>query len=129
MIRKTPLLFLATLLLSACGHYGAGEESAGGGTGNSGGGGTAATKNCDELFTQRVQPRLDFCRNCHVPHGVADTTDGHLFMLSSNRAEDFVNLQASWTALGGNNPTSRILLMPSGQDPRSHTGGTQWPAD
>ncbi|HKY93517.1 MAG TPA: hypothetical protein VJM11_20865 [Nevskiaceae bacterium] len=124
MKRPIPLV-LATLLLTACGKYGAGDEA--GSDGGPSGGGSGATKDCNELFEQRVQPRLDFCRNCHVPDGVADVTDGEDFMLSTSASNDFDDLKASWTRLGGNNPTSRILLMASGQDPRSHTGGVPWP--
>ncbi|HVT36299.1 MAG TPA: hypothetical protein VHE37_11970, partial [Nevskiaceae bacterium] len=94
-----------------------------------GGGGAslAATKSCDDLFKQRVQPRLDFCRNCHVPQGVADVPDGRLMMLSGDRSQDAANLRASWEQLGTSG-TSRILLMASGTDTRSHTGGAPWPA-
>ena len=87
----------------------------------------AATNSCDELFVQRVQPRLDFCRNCHVPGGVADVPDGKLYMLSLDKTQDRQNFHDSWQRLGGNNPVSRILLMASGEDTRSHTGGTPWP--
>lgn len=84
--------------------------------------------NCDQLFTQLVQPNLAYCRNCHVPKGVGDVPDGQKFMLSTNPAEDFTKLRTSWENLGKNtNGTSRILTMPSGTDARSHTGGTPWP--
>ncbi|MEK6787656.1 MAG: hypothetical protein AABY68_01730 [Pseudomonadota bacterium] len=76
-------------------------------------------------FREQVQPRLGFCRTCHVPSGQADREDGRRFMLSSSPAADLANLRASWEQLGRNNPTSRILLMASGQE--SHTGGSPWP--
>ncbi|MFA5939689.1 MAG: hypothetical protein WC809_10085 [Sinimarinibacterium sp.] len=111
------------LLLGGCGGEYAGSDNAGGGPVP---GGTDVA-NCDQLFSQRVQPRLDFCRNCHVPGGVADVDEGRLFQLTSDESQDFANLRASWERLDGNNPVSRILLMASGTDARSHSGGTPWP--
>ena len=122
-----PAVLLACAVLSACGgEYGGVDESTteppgGGDTG----GGTVAS--CDALFT-RVQPRLHFCRNCHVPGGVADVADGNAFMLSGNPADDLTKLRASWETLGRNdNGSSRILKMASGTDARSHSGGAPWP--
>jgi mono/diheme cytochrome c family protein len=68
-----------------------------------------------------------------VSGGVADIAgaslakQGSLMKLSSNKSDDQANLKSSWTALGGNNPVSRILLMPSGKDTVVHDGGTPWP--
>src|SRR5438128_80280 len=113
------------LVLTGCGNYTLPTEV----TPTAGTPGSSVTvKNCDQLFALRVQPRLDYCRNCHVPGGVADVPDGHLYMLSQDKTQDFANLRASWEALGRNdNGKSRILKMPSGTDTRSHTGGTPWP--
>lgn len=98
------------------------------GTGNAGSQTCEATGNATPAnFASTVQPHLDFCRTCHVPGGVGDVADGKRFMLSSNAGQDAAMLRASWEALGGNNPTSRILLMASGQE--SHSGGVQWPKD
>ena len=75
-----------------------------------------------------MQPRLEFCRNCHVPGGVADVTDGNAFMLSTNPADDAAKLRASWETLGRNgNGASRILKMASGTDTKKHSGGAPWP--
>jgi hypothetical protein len=93
--------------------------------GNVFGGNGSASAGSGDFFATRVQPRLEYCRTCHVPGGVADTAQGHRMMLSSDKSQDLVNLEASWNALGGNNPVSRILLMASGQ--QSHSGGTPWP--
>ncbi|HKY91755.1 MAG TPA: hypothetical protein VJM11_11980, partial [Nevskiaceae bacterium] len=90
-------------------------------------GGSAPTS-MKGFFDARVQPRLDFCRTCHVSGGIADVEDGRDYMLSGDRAQDFGNLEASWSRLGGNNPTSSILLMASGQE-TPHTGGKPWPVD
>jgi endo-cleaving rubber dioxygenase len=112
---------LSALLLAACaGEYDGGEP--GPSTGGGGGGGIAASAR--ELFDTRIQPRMDFCRTCHVPGGVGDVEDGRDFMLGEP-AQDYDNLYASWQTLGQNNPVSRLLLMPSGQEP--HSGGTPWP--
>ncbi len=119
---------LAVLSLVACGSYTLPGEIAGGPV-VSGASSLPETKSCQQLFSQRVQPRLEFCRNCHVPGGVADVPDGKLFMLSPDKTQDFSNLEASWEALGRNDGgLSRILKMASGTDSRSHTGGTPWPA-
>ncbi|AXQ27786.1 hypothetical protein D0B54_03460 [Solimonas sp. K1W22B-7] len=123
--RRLLAAFCAVFLLSACGEYGGRSGPASGGGGPRGSG---EVKNCDQLFAQRVQPRLDFCRSCHIPGGVADVPDGKLFQLSGNKAQDSSLLRASWERLGGNaGGPSRILKMASGTDTRSHSGGTPWP--
>ncbi|HEY1075389.1 MAG TPA: hypothetical protein VGE51_01775, partial [Fontimonas sp.] len=110
------------LLLSACaGEYDGGV--AGGGNGPDPTGGSFTSVN--EFYTQRIEPRLAFCRTCHLPGKVADVEDGRLFMLSPDGSNDFAALKASWEALGGNKPTSRILLMASGQE-LPHSGGQPW---
>ncbi|HSW11422.1 MAG TPA: hypothetical protein VLI06_01195 [Solimonas sp.] len=97
-----------------------------GAAGGSGGGGASQVRSMGELYTQRVQPRLALCRTCHIPGGVADVEDGRDFMLGGGEANGLADLKASWERLGRNNPTSRILLMASGQE-LPHTGGTPWP--
>ncbi len=121
----TLLPLLAALLLAACG--GANPNQPSGLTPVSPVAGGTAPKNCDELLSQKVQAPLAFCRTCHIPSGIGDVEDGREFMLSSNASEDMVKLKAAWETLGRNNPTSRILLMASGQDPKKHTGGSPWP--
>ncbi|PPE74268.1 hypothetical protein C3942_09575 [Solimonas fluminis] len=128
---RVPLRLLAVLggavLLSACGEYGGRSDPASGG-GPGGPRGSVQVKNCGELFTQRVQPRLDFCRSCHVPGGVADVADGKRFQLAEDESRDAELLKQSWLALGGNgNGKSRILRMASGTDTRTHSGGKPWP--
>jgi hypothetical protein len=116
----------AAVLLSGCGgSYKLSTEVPGSGGGT---GGVTQITSCDQLFSVGVQPRMEYCRNCHVPGGTADVPDGKLFMLSQNKSEDFANLRTSWEALGRNdNGKSRILKMASGTDTRSHTGGSPWP--
>jgi len=108
---------LLSLSLAACsGGYGGGASG-----GNGGAASGASPRSMEELYTQRVQPNLAFCRSCHVPGGVADVENGRDFMPGN----DLASLKASWERLGGNNPTSRILLMASGQE-TPHTGGAPW---
>ncbi len=111
---------LATLLLcawlSACAPGRSDEVSGDNGT----------ARSVDEHFSSNVQPALGFCRTCHIPGAPGDVEDGKDFMLSTNEAEDLKNLRDSWERLGKNNPTSRILLMASGQE-TPHTGGAKWP--
>jgi len=114
-------LMAAALLASCSGNYGSGGGSNGDGDEASG-----DVRTMEELFTRSVQPSLAFCRSCHVPGGVADVEDGRDFSFSMNQAQDLANLRASWERLGRNNPTSRILLMPSGQE-TPHSGGAPWP--
>ncbi|HEY0916765.1 MAG TPA: hypothetical protein VGE22_17960 [Solimonas sp.] len=128
---RTPLPLLAALggaiLLSACGEYGGRSDPATGG-GVTGPRDSVQVKNCDELFTKRVQPRLEFCRSCHVPGGVADVADGRLFQLDKDESQDARLLKESWLRLGGNGAgKSRILKMASGTDTRTHSAGAPWP--
>ncbi len=116
--RLAALLVLAGL--AAC----AGDYDGVGGSGLGGEGGQS--RSLEAHFDERVAPSLDLCRTCHVPGRVADVEDGDAFMLSPNRGQDFDNLVASWERLGRNNPTSRILLMASGQE-TPHSGGAPWP--
>ncbi|MFA5939692.1 MAG: hypothetical protein WC809_10100 [Sinimarinibacterium sp.] len=121
MIRN--LMAAPLLVLAGCsGNY------SGGDAGTQTGGGGPASADVEEHFAQKVQPSLDFCRNCHVPGGIADVDNGRNFQLSSDRGQDLANLRASWERLGGNDPTSRILLMASGQE-TPHSGGAPWPVD
>src|SRR5882757_2874942 len=120
------------VLCAACSGSYTGTPSAGtaSSTGSSAG---QSFSSPQSYFAARVEPRITYCRTCHVPGGVADiagstlATQGSLMMLSSNSSDDQANLQKSWTALGGNNPVSRILKMPSGTDTVVHDGGTPWP--
>jgi len=110
------LVLAVTLGAAACsGDYG------GGSSGNGAGSNGDAPKSMEALYTQRVQPSLAFCRSCHVPGGVADVEKGRDFMPGN----DLAGLKASWERLGGNSPTSRILLMASGQE-TPHSGGAPW---
>lgn len=101
---------LLSLALAACsGSYdgnAAGDSRADGGSG-------ASPRSMEDLYAQRVQPSLAFCRSCHVPGGVADVEKGRDFMPGN----DLASLKASWERLGGNasavGGTSRILLMAS----------------
>ncbi|MFT5576430.1 MAG: hypothetical protein ACI89D_001954, partial [Bermanella sp.] len=50
---------------------------------------------------------------------------GHGFMLSSNPAEDFERMKASWASLGKGDTTNAILVQTSDAS-AAHTGGTPW---
>lgn len=124
VIRGRIAWMVLPVALAACsGDYSGGTASGGGG---GGGGEGARAASMEALFSDQVQPRLDFCRTCHVPGAAADVEDGRDFQLSSDRGADLANLETSWERLGGNDPTSRILLMASGQE-TPHTGGAPWP--
>lgn len=119
MSRKLRPALAGAMLLAGCGGAEYGGEVAttnpppvGGGTGN-----------CDALFTQRVQPRLEFCRTCHIAGGVADVEGGRALKLSADRAEDAARFRAAWDALG-----MRLLNMAAGGDGSdAHSGGAPWP--
>ncbi|HSW13436.1 MAG TPA: hypothetical protein VLI06_11395 [Solimonas sp.] len=123
MKARLTVLALLSLLAACSGNYGGG--AAGSGNGSNDGVGSQA-RSMEEFFGQSVQPQMDFCRTCHVPGSIADVENGHDFMLSANRTQDLANLKASWERLGRNNPTSRLLLMSSGQE-TPHAGGAPWP--
>ncbi|MGB0219963.1 MAG: hypothetical protein ACPGJF_11560 [Sinimarinibacterium flocculans] len=126
--RRTAALLIALMAAGCAGDY---EGAPGAGSGGPAPGGNAGS--IDAFYKQRIEPRLAFCRTCHVPGGVADVEDGRLFMLGVESGNDQPLLRASWEALGGNGADdqaeSRILLMPSGRDARSHSGGAPWPVD
>lgn len=122
------VLSLTAALLAACsGGYSGVPDMSGaveGGTGGGGGGGAPAA-NLVEHYEKYVQPALGFCRNCHVPGGIAAVENGDGFMLSADGAGDLAALEASWRVLGGS--PSRILTMSSGQE-TPHSGGAPWAA-
>jgi hypothetical protein len=127
----------AALLLAGCaGNYGtdAATDSTGGTTGSTTGGTTGAPAggagdDPQAFFAANVQPKLDFCRTCHVSGGVADTDKGRRFMLSEDRAADYDLLYASWDALGRGVEANRILTKASNTDAEAHSGGAPWPVD
>ncbi len=120
--RKSIAVLVGLLLAGCAGEYDGGTGGGGGGPAPGGG----SFSGPEDFFVKRIEPRLAFCRTCHIPEGVANVDDGRLLMLGTTPANDYALLRASWEALGGNNPESRILLMASGRDTRSHSGGTPW---
>ncbi len=117
-----PAMLLALLSAGCSGDYSGGTAT---GPSGSDGSGTQA-RSLEEHFSGNVQTGLDFCRTCHVPGGLGDVEDGREFQLSAQGGNDLADLKDSWQRLGGNNPTSRILLMASGQE-TPHSGGAPWP--
>ncbi len=118
------LLAGAGMLVSACsGNYSGGTATAGN---NGGGDSTTPSKTVQEFFGKSTQTNLNNCRTCHVPGGVADTSEGKLFMLSSNPGQDYENVYNSWVALDKGVENNKILTNPS--DPvQHHSGGQPWP--
>ena len=116
------LAMSVALLLAGCGDYDGGLVGTGGGDDSGGKAGSM-----EDHFTSRVQGQLDFCRTCHIDGGIGDVEDGQDFILhATDRSQDLALLRLSWERLGRNNPTSRILLMASGQE-TPHSGGAPWP--
>lgn len=108
----------------------------GGGTyGGSSDSGSSATPDSNQdtfatdraFFDARVAPRMEFCRSCHVPGGIADTDDGRRFLLSRNPAEDYDNFYASWQRLGRGTDLNLILTKGSNTADERHDGGGPWP--
>ena len=140
------LYLLTAALLAGCGggNYNgsatgdgsgsSGSNGAGTTTGGTGGGGSSGTgfATPQAFFQADVEPNLGFCRTCHVPGGVADTsgtsvaTQGNLFLLSSDSSQDYDNLMASWTRLGKGVTDNKLHTYPS-VPAQSHTGGQPWP--
>lgn len=127
------LLLLA--LVTACGGNYSGGDSSGSNTaagGGAGGGGQAA--NSEQFFAQSIAPSLNFCRNCHIPGGVADTPEGERFKLSpldANRkpppaTDDYAKLNASWIALGKGVDSNKLLIEAT-VPAEPHSGGKPWP--
>ncbi|MGB1580177.1 MAG: hypothetical protein ACPHER_01570 [Nevskiales bacterium] len=124
-------LCLAVLAIAGCnGDYSGGtaaNQGASGGSAGDSGSGSTEFANTEVFFSERVEPRLGFCRTCHIPGGVADTDDGRGFMLSTNSGDDYANLYASWEALGRGVEANRILTKASDTDAEKHSAGLIWP--
>lgn len=83
----------------------------------------------ETFFATRIQPSLEFCRSCHVPGGAGDTADGHLFLLSPDKSQDYANYRAAWAAFGQGVEENRILVRTSTPDTDSNNGLGKWPKD
>lgn len=125
--RVLPVLLIT--LLSACGGSSDGEPQgsvAGNDGNNNDGGGNTSFGSSEEFFDARVQPRLDFCRTCHIPGGIGDVEEGKRFLLSSNSGDDYANTFAAWQAMGEGVEDSPLITRNS--DPaEKHAGGKNWP--
>lgn len=80
----------------------------------------------ESFFSQSVQPHLGYCRTCHQPGGVADTSDGRRFQLTLDRTQDYQKVQTAWGDLGAGTENNLILLKNAPSD-ETHTGGKTWP--
>ncbi|MDX1496776.1 MAG: hypothetical protein R3352_04420, partial [Salinisphaeraceae bacterium] len=126
-LNATTVIFM--LALSACnGDYSGGTATGGDGTGN-GGGETPTTSftSSEEFFDARLAPRMDLCRTCHKPGGVADNDEGRRFMLSTNPGDDYDNLRQAWEILGEGVEDNRVLTKASDTDEEPHSAGALWP--
>lgn len=121
------IIALSVLGLSACStpaEHDLPTDSAAGAPGL----GNQSFIDCPDLFQQAVQPRLDYCRTCHMPGGVGDVEGGDKLLLRSDRTQDSALIRSAWEALGGNTAgTSEVLTMAAGTASRSHSGGAPWP--
>ncbi len=80
----------------------------------------------EAFFAARIQPRLEFCRNCHIAGGVADTKEGKGLQLTQDRSRDYQLTRFAWLKLGGGVETNPLLVKASDPvDP--HSGGDPWP--
>ncbi len=121
------ILALSFMLAACGGGDSSGEPHGSDGSNNDGGsGGNTSFANSEDFFDARVQPRMDFCRTCHVPGGVADTSEGERFMLSSNSGEDYANMYAAWQALG-EGVEDNLLIVENADKSEPHSGGKNWP--
>lgn len=120
-IRISILLLLIGASLSACSSP---DMSAAAGRG--GDDQTTPPTSTKEFFNTNVKPSLAVCRNCHLPNGIANTSDqpNRRFVLATDAAQDYDALQASWVTLGKGVDTNLLLLKPSVQP---HSGGQPWP--
>ncbi len=119
------LLLVAFLGLSACGGDSDGEPHGAANNTTDNNSGNSEFANSEEFFTSRIQPRMDFCRTCHIPGGVADTDEGRRFMLSSNSGDDYANAHAAWQAMGSGVETSPLLIE-NADMAEPHSGGKNW---
>ena len=90
--------------------------------------GPSASARDATAFDTEISGLLDYCRTCHIPEGVADTSAGRRFMLRSDAAQDEDLFYASWEALGRGADSSLILRENSDRS-LGHSGGQSWPVD
>ena len=128
-IINLPILKLSLKSLSICLLMSCSGEYAGLQRGGSPASSEAAmsSQNNQEYFAAQVQPRLEFCRTCHVPDGVADVEGGRGLLLSHDPQEDYHYFQTSWEVLGRGVEDNPILLKASDSDAQAHSGGAPWP--
>lgn len=80
----------------------------------------------EEFFDSRIAARMDFCRVCHVPDGVADTEEGNRLLLSADSAEDYARTYAAWQLLG-EGVADNMLIVENADPNEPHSGGKNWP--
>ncbi len=114
------------IFLTACGGSSDGEPHGGNAGGTGGNGGNTNFASSEEFFAARVQPRMDFCRTCHIPGGVGDVEEGKRFLLSSNSGDDYANTFSAWQAMG-EGVEQNFLISKNAEPAEKHAGGKNWP--
>ena len=130
-IKALSLVCFVTVI-AACGGGGGGVQGGSNNASNDGAQGSAepsrgaSFSSDEEFFAARMAPRMDFCRTCHIPDGVADTDEGKRFMLSTSSSGDYANTHAAWKALG-EGVESNLLIVENSDNSEPHSGGKNWP--
>lgn len=125
-LRRFSFILAITAGLAACGGGSSGEPQGAVNTPPIENGEDNTFASTEAFFAQRISVRMDYCRNCHIPGGIADTDDGKLFMLASSSNSDYINTFEAWQALDKGVATNRLLTMNSDQS-LAHSGGKNWP--
>lgn len=135
-IFQIPLALTFAIALAGCGgdYSGSNDDdgnqdggaSRGVNNGNSNSGNTADTDVLKAYFNTHIETQMAFCGTCHVPGGVADTDDGHRFLLASSLGH-YDSFYDAWELMG-EGVAANPLLKENADPNDSHTGGKSWPA-
>lgn len=79
----------------------------------------------ETFFEVRIQSKLEYCRTCHLAGGVADTSEGDDFLLTTAPAADYDRLYSAWQQLGEGIADNPLLLETSSSE-EPHSGGKPW---
>jgi len=70
---------------------------------------------CLEAQVAALRTKIDACRTCHIPKGLARDSS---FLLSKDKTQDAANLLAAFDELGRD-----LFLMPAQEGGKKHPGG------
>lgn len=125
-LRHFGLIFAISIGLAACGGSSSGAPQGAVNIPPVDSGEPSTFASTEAFFSQRISVRMDYCRSCHLPGGVADTEDGKRFMLGTSSNSDYINTFEAWQVLGKGVASNPILTMNA--DPNlAHSGGKSWP--